>query len=53
MARDLNIDYSICWGKLEDFRSNVFGSLVINVKNEDQDNICRYLDDKKVLWEVL
>lgn len=53
MARDLNIDYSICWGKLEDFRSNVFGSLVINVKKEDQDNICRYLDDKKVLWEVL
>ena len=53
MARDLNIDYSIFWGKLEDFMSNVFDSLVINFKHEDQDNICRYLDDKKVLWEVL
>lgn len=53
MARALNVDFSICWGKLEDFRSNVFGSLVINVKEEDREKVCAYLDDKKVLWEVL
>lgn len=53
MARELNVDFSICWGKLEDFRSNVFGSLVINVKEEDKDKVCEYLDGKKVLWEVL
>lgn len=53
MARDLNIDFSIVWGKLEDFRSNVFGSLVINIDSKDQDKICSYLDQKKVLWEVL
>ncbi|MBQ1532431.1 MAG: methionine ABC transporter ATP-binding protein [Erysipelotrichaceae bacterium] len=53
MARNLGIDFSICWGKLEDFRSNVFGSLVINVKQEDQQKVCDYLDQAKVVWEVL
>ena len=53
MARALNVDFSICWGKLEDFRSNVFGSLVINVREEDREKVCDYLDEKKVLWEVL
>ena len=53
MARNLGIDFSICWGKLEDFRSNVFGSLVINVKQEDQKKVCDYLDRAKVVWEVL
>lgn len=53
MARNLNINFSICWGKLEDFRSNVYGSLVINVHEEDQKKVCDYLDDRKVLWEVL
>jgi len=53
MARKLNIDFSICWGKLEDFRSNVFGSLVINIKVEDQKKVTDYLDERKVLWEVL
>ena len=53
MARDLNIDFSICWGKLEDFRNNVFGSLVININSKDKEKICNYLDQKNVLWEVL
>ena len=53
MARTLNINFSICWAKLEDFRSNVFGSLVINVAKEDQAKVCEYLDEKKVVWEVL
>ena len=53
MARKLNIDFSISWAKLEDFRSNVYGSLVINVKEEDKDKVTAYLDSVKVLWEVL
>ena len=53
MARSLDINFSICWGKLEDFRSSVFGSLVINVREEDRKKVCDYLDEKKVLWEVL
>ena len=53
MARELNIDFSICWGKLEEFRSNVFGSLVINVKPEQKDAVVKYLEDKNVKCEVL
>ncbi|MBR3310642.1 MAG: methionine ABC transporter ATP-binding protein [Solobacterium sp.] len=53
MARELNVDFSICWAKLEDFRSSVYGSLVINVKEKDKEIVCAYLDQAKVLWEVL
>ncbi len=53
MARDLGIDFSICWGKLEDFRSSVYGSLVININEKDKEEVLAYLDGKQVLWEVL
>lgn len=53
MARNLDIDFSICWGKLEDFRSNVYGSLVINIKEEDKDKVLAYLKQEGVSWEVL
>lgn len=53
MARELGINFSICWAKLEDFRSNVFGSLVINVQEEDKEKVCAYLSQEHVLWEVL
>ncbi len=53
MARDLGIDFSICWGKLEDFRSSVYGSLVININEKDKKEVLAYLDGKQVLWEVL
>jgi D-methionine transport system ATP-binding protein len=53
MARELNVDFSICWAKLEDFRSSVYGILVINVKEKDKEKVCAYLDQAKVLWEVL
>lgn len=53
MARDLNIDFSICWGKLEDFRDNVYGSLVININKEDEEKVKEYLDKEGVVWEVL
>ncbi len=53
MARELHIDFSICWGKLEKFRENVFGSLVITIAPEDQDRVLAYLDARDVKWEVL
>ncbi len=53
MARELDINFSIVWGKLEDFRSNVFGSLVINVAEEARDKVTAYLDREGVSWEVL
>ena len=53
MARKLNIDFSISWAKLEDFRSHIYGSLVITVNEEDREKVLEYLDSVKVLWEVL
>ncbi|WP_368488719.1 methionine ABC transporter ATP-binding protein [Clostridium sp. BJN0013] len=52
MAIDLNIKFSIVWGKLERFRDNVLGSLVININQEDKEQICNYLSSKNVTWEV-
>jgi len=53
MARELNIDFSIVWGKLEKFRENILGGLVINIAEKDKDIVMKYLEDKKILLEVL
>lgn len=53
MARDLNIDFSIVWGKLERFRDDVLGSLVINVSSDSSEKIIAYLKDKRIGMEVL
>ncbi len=53
MARELGIDFSICWAKLEEFRENVFGSLILNIQESDKDKVFEFLKDKKVTWEEL
>ena len=53
MARELGKDFSICWAKLEDFRENVYGSLVLNIDEADREQVCNFLSSKKVAWEVL
>ncbi|AYD40156.1 methionine ABC transporter ATP-binding protein [Clostridium fermenticellae] len=52
MARELDIDISIVWGKLEKFRNDVLGSLVINFEEEYKDKICEFLSSKNIKWEV-
>lgn len=53
LARDLNVDFSIVWGKLEKFRKGVLGSLVINISNDDKEKIIGYLGKKEITWEVI
>ncbi len=53
MARELGRDFSICWAKLEDFRENVYGSLVLNIDEADREQVCGFLEAKKMPWEVL
>jgi len=53
MARTLDTDFSICWAKLEDFRENVYGSMVVNIREEDRLKVLSFLDEKKVLWEEI
>jgi len=53
MARELEIDFSIVWGKLEKFRDEVLGGLVINIKEQDKDKVMKYLESKDILLEVI
>ena len=52
MARTLDVDFNIVWGKLERLNENVLGSLVINVLPEYSAKILAYLKQSGVIWEV-
>lgn len=53
MARNLDIDFSIVWGKLEKFEDDVLGTLVINVKDDDYKDVIAYLNNTNIKFEVL
>ena len=53
LARNLNIDFSICYGKLENFKDNILGSLVINIDKRDLERVMQFLKKKNVYLEVL
>lgn len=53
MARSLDIDFSIVWGKLEKFREDVLGSLVINIEEDKQELVTNYLNSTNIKWEVI
>ncbi|ASW43817.1 methionine ABC transporter ATP-binding protein [Clostridium isatidis] len=53
MAKELDVDFSIVWGKLEKFRDNVLGSLVINIDEKDQIKVIEYLEKKNIILEVI
>ena len=53
LARDLDIDFDICQGKLENFRGRILGSLIININEEDKEKVLAYLKDANVECEVL
>lgn len=53
MARELDIDLSIVCGKLEKYREDVLGSLVVNISCEHKENVKKYLDSKGVRWEEI
>nr|WP_297765336.1 methionine ABC transporter ATP-binding protein [uncultured Butyrivibrio sp.] len=53
MAQELHTDFNICWAKLEDFREDVYGSLVLNMEEKDLERACAFLDSKNVTWEVV
>lgn len=53
MARELDLDFSIVWGRLERFRDKVLGSLVINFPEYEKERIIQYLDNRHISWEVM
>ena len=51
LARDEALSFSIAWGKIESFRNNALGSLVINVPEQDLPKVTDYLTARKVRWQ--
>lgn len=53
MARELDIDVSIVFGRLEKFKDDVLGSLIINVPDENGEAVKKFLTDKDIRWEEI
>ncbi|MCI6989708.1 MAG: methionine ABC transporter ATP-binding protein [Campylobacter sp.] len=53
MARDLDINFNIVWGKIEQLSELVLGHLVINIDPKDKNIVIEYIKKTGVLWEIL
>jgi D-methionine transport system ATP-binding protein len=53
MARTLDIDFNIVWGRLEKINTHVIGSLVINIEEKDELIVIEYLKEKNMRWEIV
>ena len=53
MARELDIDVSIVFGRLEKFKDDVLGSLIINVPDKNGEAVKKFLTDKDIRWEEI
>lgn len=53
MARKLDRDFNIVWGRIEKLGEEVLGLLVINIKEEDKNRVCEYLKNSGVIWEIV
>lgn len=53
LARELDVDFDIVQGKLENFRGRILGSLIINVEDSVKDKVLKYLKDNNIEWEVI
>ena len=52
MARALNIDFSIVWGRIEKLNNTAVGNLVININEKDKQSVLEYIEKSGVLWEM-
>lgn len=53
MARDLDLNFSIVYGKLEKFREDILGSLVINIKTDEKEKVISYIKNRNGICEVI
>ncbi len=53
MARELNMDFNIVWGKLEEINTHIVGNMVINIKEKDKDKVSSYIKEHDIIWEIL
>ena len=53
MARELDMDFDIVWGKLEEINTHIVGNMVINIKNEHKEKVLHYIKQHNIIWEVI
>jgi D-methionine transport system ATP-binding protein len=53
MARELDMDFNIVWGKLEEINTHIVGNMVINIKEIDKEKVTKYIQNHEIVWEVL
>ncbi len=53
MARELNVDFDIAYGKLERFQNHILGSLIINIAKNDENKIIEYIKNHNLEYEVI
>ncbi|MGK0256198.1 MAG: D-methionine transport system ATP-binding protein [Arcobacteraceae bacterium] len=53
MARELDMDFDIVWGKLEEINTHIIGNIVINIKKEQKEKVLTYIKAHDIIWEVL
>ena len=53
MARQLDMDFNIVWGKLEEINSHIVGNMVINIEEEHKEKVINYIKEHNIIWEVL
>lgn len=53
MARQLDMDFNIVWGKLEEINTHIVGNMVINIEEENQQKVIDYIKEHDIVWEVL
>ena len=53
MARKLDMDFNIVWGKLEEINTHIVGNMVINIEEKDKEKVTNYIKEHKIIWEVL
>lgn len=52
LAREVQVDYTICGGKIELYREKNLGEIIIHIKEEDYAKVKAYLNQKNITWYV-
>lgn len=53
IAKELQVEYRVCGGKMESYRGENLGDFIINIKNEDAPDVRKFLNHEHAVWHEL
>ncbi|MCQ5201053.1 ATP-binding cassette domain-containing protein [Mordavella massiliensis] len=53
LGKELEIDYTLTYGTMDEYRGRLMGSIYINVERQEVDRIMKYLNKKSIKAEVM